>query len=45
LKKNVKEKNVKEFVFKNYLNKEEWKIDGIYKASSAAGPLAEWVDS
>lgn len=35
----------KEFVQKNYINTPEFDIDGFYKASKAAGPLAKWVKS
>lgn len=37
---------VKKFIKVNYLDKkEEFKVDAIYKASKAAGPLAQWVQS
>ena len=29
----------------NYVNKPEWDLDRIERASKAAGPLAAWVDS
>ena len=36
---------VKDFVLKEYLQSDNWKMDAIYKASSAAGALAAWADS
>ena len=36
---------MRNYVTENYINKENWKIDAIYKASGAAGPLAQWVES
>jgi len=37
---------VKKFIKTNYLDKkEEFKVDAIFKASKAAGPLAMWVQS
>eukprot|EP00830_Metopus_es_P014557 TRINITY_DN3901_c0_g1_i1.p1 TRINITY_DN3901_c0_g1~~TRINITY_DN3901_c0_g1_i1.p1 ORF type:complete len:1012 (-),score=209.87 TRINITY_DN3901_c0_g1_i1:2492-5527(-) len=35
----------KKAVLENYLQKEEWDIAKIFKASRAAGPLAKWVTS
>ena len=37
---------VKKFIKTNYLDKkEEFKVEAIFKASKAAGPLAMWVQS
>ena len=36
---------VKDFVLKEYIRSENWKLDNITKASSAAGALAGWAES
>ena len=41
---NISEK-VKDKIFKDFLNNKDWEIKAIYKASRAAGPLAEWLES
>lgn len=38
-------KKTKTFILDNYLNTPEWVIENVYKASKAAGPMAEWVKS
>ena len=40
----IKEK-VKDFVLREYLRSENWKLEAIMKASSAAGALASWAES
>jgi dynein heavy chain 1, cytosolic len=35
----------KDFVLKEYLRSENWKLDAISKASAAAGYLASWAES
>lgn len=36
---------VKDFVLKEYINSEQWKIADITSASNAAGALAGWAES
>ena len=36
---------VKDFVLKQYIHAEAWKLDAISKASGAAGALAGWAES
>ena len=36
---------LKDKIMKEFINKKEWDIKGIYKASKAAGPLADWLTS
>jgi dynein heavy chain 1 len=38
-------KSVRAHIDSKYLGSSAWVVKDIYKASSAAGPLAEWVDS
>lgn len=38
-------KKTKQFILDNYLNTPEWDTEKVYKASKAAGPMAEWVKS
>lgn len=38
-------KQTKEFIRTNFLQKDNWNVDKIMRASQAAGPLAKWVSS
>lgn len=40
----VKDK-VKKYILKTYIDNKDWELEGIMKASEAAGPLAKWVTS